>query len=58
MENDFDGFVNYVYDIKKDWDLSRKTDINDLDLFQWDQQLRLKERERIEILNQALSDIN
>lgn len=33
MENDFDGFVNYVYDLKKDRDLGRKTDVNDLDLF-------------------------
>lgn len=33
METDFEGFVNYVYDLKKDWDLGRRTDINDLDLF-------------------------
>ena len=33
MENDFDGFVNYVYDLKNDRDLGRKTDVNDLDLF-------------------------
>lgn len=43
MENDFEGFVNYVYDIKKDRDLGRWTDINDMDLFQWDKQLWLKE---------------
>ena len=36
METDFEGFVNYVYDLKKDWDLGWKTDITDLDLFQWD----------------------
>jgi hypothetical protein len=43
MENDFEGFVNYVYDVKKDRDLGRRTDINDMDLFQWENQLRLKE---------------
>ena len=33
MENDFEGFVNYVYDLKKDRDMGRKTDITDMDLF-------------------------
>ena len=58
MEKDFEGFVNYVYDLKKDRDMGRKTDITDMDLFQWEHQLKEKEKERMQILDNALHDLN
>ena len=33
MEKDFDGFVNYVYGLKKDRDMGKEIEVSDIQLF-------------------------
>ncbi|CAI2362081.1 unnamed protein product [Moneuplotes crassus] len=57
MERDFDGFINYVYDLKKRKDLGQENEITDIDLYQWRKTLQEKEEERLRLLEEALNGI-
>ena len=55
MEKDFDGFINYVYELKKNKELGRENEITDIDLYQWRRSLQEKEEERLKMLEDALN---
>lgn len=57
MEDDFDGFVNYVFELKKDRDNGDTNAITDMDLLSWKKSLYEKEKERKTILDNALDNI-
>jgi hypothetical protein len=55
MEKDFDGFINYVYEIKKNREVGHPNEIGDIDLYQWKKSLQEKEEERLRLLEEALN---
>ena len=57
MEKDFDGFINYVYEIKKNKEVGKPNEISDIDIYQWKKSLQEKEQERLRLLEEALNGI-
>ena len=55
MERDFDGFINYVYELKKNKDIGVTNEISEVDLYQWRKALQDKEQERLKLLEDALN---
>lgn len=58
MEKDFEGFINYVYELKKNKDIGVSNEITDIDLYQWRKSLQEKEQERLKLLEDALNNID
>ena len=58
MEKDFEGFINYVYELKKNKDIGVSNEITDIDLYQWKKSLQEKEQERLKLLEDALNGID
>ena len=55
MERDFDGFINYVYELKKNKDIGVTNEISEVDLYQWRKALQDKEQARLKLLEYALN---